>query len=701
MRRLSLLFLFPMLMPCAVRVAAQSTSTVLQKGNPIERTLSAGESHIYTINLQKDQFVQLVVDQRGIDLVVRVFTPKGRKLGEFDSPNGSEGPENVSVIAELPGPYRIEVAPLDPSEDPQSGRYEIKVVELRKATEQELQSVRNLELLNQKAIALLKETTATFPELNNAQARARFQTKAARLLWSSDEKAARKLIEQAMDSLKEFIASMDTEENYYENFQAAMQERGEIVNVLAPHDPETALDFLRSTRLALPEEFDENSGNNQELELEVSLVRQIATSDPKKAFEIAEDTLKHGYTASLSDCLYHLRTKDPDLAGKLAHDITAKLLNEKLLKRPDATYLAMNLLRTVRVSGRIQRNGGSSETVLLSADEYRDLLQKLLAEALSYSPPAPNSYSDERNAAQNILSLLKEFGSELDSYGPGTSAAVARKFGELNNQLDSQSLAWQKFQEATNNVSVENALQAVVEAPREMRDQFYQQIASRAASAGDLSRARQIINDQITNPRQRRQALRNAEQQAIYAAASKGRFDEALRSLSNIHPAYQRVQILTQIVNQIGPGQKKAAVLQLLEQARSMIGDSPVAENQEKMAALFELASAFSRFDPDRGFEIVEPLIGQFNTISAAAETLNGFGQKYYDRGEIIMTNGNALAEVSNRLASTMARLAMVNFERAKDSADRIQPMSRRIDTYLAMAQQIIESAQHNTAGRE
>jgi hypothetical protein len=680
---------------------ANAQSTTLQPGIPIERNLTAGQSHSFLVNLDANQFMQLVVDQRGIDVVVRVFAPQGRRLGEFDSPNGTDGPENVTVIAELAGAYRIEVAPLDPSENSQSGRYEIKIVELRKATEQELHAAQNQEVIKQKAIALLKETTASFTELRNAQTRARFQTKAARLLWSSDEKAARKLIEQAMDSLKEFIASIDPEENYFENFQAAMQQRGEIVNVLAPHDPETALNFLRSTHMpTTPEEFDDNTVRNQELELEASLVRQIATIDPKRAFEIAEDTLKLGYAATLSDCLNQLRTKDPDLAAKLAHDIVAKLLNEKLLRRTDAAYFAMNFVRTVRMPRRIQSNGGDSPKLLLSEDDYRDLLQKLLTEALSYSPPAPNSYSEERNAAQNILNMLKEIGPELDTYSPGAAATVNKRFAELN-QLDPQRAAWQKFQETANNGTVDNALQAISEAPREVRDQLYAQIASRLATAGDLSRARQIINDQITNPRQRRQALRNAEQQAIYAAAGKGRVDEALRNLSAIHPAYERVRILTQIVNQIGPGLKKAAVLQLLEQARSMIGDSPVAEDQEKMAALFELASAFSRFDANRSFEIVEPLIEQFNAISEAAETLNGFGQRYYDKGELILTNGNPVNAVSNRLANTMATLAMVNFERAKESADKIHPTSPRINTYLTIAQQAIESAQRSSFGRE
>src|ERR1700674_5091621 len=85
---------------------AQSQTASLQPGVPIERTLARGQSQSFSINLQEDQFLQLVVDQRGIDVVVRIFSPAGMMMGEFDSPNGTEGPENVSLISSTAGVYR-------------------------------------------------------------------------------------------------------------------------------------------------------------------------------------------------------------------------------------------------------------------------------------------------------------------------------------------------------------------------------------------------------------------------------------------------------------------------------------------------------------------------------------------------------------------------------------------------------------------
>lgn len=678
----------------AERVNAQTTTTALQPGTPIERTLAAGQTHGYTISLEQDQLLQLVVEQRGIDVVVRVISPAGRRVGEFDTPNGAEGPENITVIAEAPGVYRIEVAPLGQNENLRPGRYEIKVAELRKATEEELQAGKNQEALTAKGRALLVQIPPTLQELRRPQTRAGFQIRVARLLWNFDEKRASKLTEQAIDSVREFIASIDPEQDYYESFQIAMQLRREVIEVLTPHDPEMALTFLRSTRtLSTPDEMQIRGLGNQELELELALIGQIAASDPKRAFQLAQDTLKRGYPSSLVDTLHRLRLKEPELATKLAHEIADKLANTKLLKQPEAAYLAIGLLRMTRPVRKTQAGAGDepAKTALLSEAEYRELVQHIVAEALAYSPPAINLYSPDRNAAQNILNTLKEMGADLEGYAPGSAAAVEKKSVELNSLGDPRNAEWQRYQMAINSGSVDSALEAVNQAPREVREQLYQQIANKAAATGDIARARQIITDNVTNPMLRQQYLRSVSYQAIMGAAARGKTEEALRLLSSFRPLRERTVLLSQIVNQIGPGQKKATALVYLEQARSLLSPSPKAEDQEQMRALLEIGRAFSRYDSKRAFEIVEPLIDQFNEISEAAVALNGFGQRYYQDGELIMTNGNPVAETGNYLAAALASLAIANFERAKTAADRIHPTDARLHTYLTIAQETIE----------
>src|SRR5262245_2640760 len=129
------LYLFCWLLIPLNLVFAQET--VKQPGElaprtPVDKELNGGETHAYRVNVATEQYVYLVVDQHGIDVVVKVFGPAGPKLTEVDSPNGKEGPEPVTFIAEAGGAYRIEVGSLD--KDAKPGRYEIRLEELRPAT---------------------------------------------------------------------------------------------------------------------------------------------------------------------------------------------------------------------------------------------------------------------------------------------------------------------------------------------------------------------------------------------------------------------------------------------------------------------------------------------------------------------------------------------------------------------------------------
>lgn len=678
---------------CAI---AQSQTASLQPGITVERALARGQSHTFDVSLEPDQFLQLVVDQDGIDVVVRVFSPAGKMLGEFDTPNGTEGPENVSLISAMAGVYRIEVAPLGNGEEVAPGRFEIRILELRPATAQELQGDKNQESLKSKGLSLLREVAGTLEQIRLPQTRVRAQLQAAQLLWTSDEKLAGKLVSAAIEGVKEFIARVGSDDQeYYQTYGQAMQLRQEVLQVVGPRDPDMALAFLRSTNtMTNPDPGQDIHQRNQELQMEVTLATQILARDPKRAIQIAEDTLKKGYAYSLLEIVGRLRTTDPESAAKLARQIAVKLQGEKLLKNQEATNLALNLLRLAHSTARRTQNPSSkTEIALLSEQEYRDLFEKTLAQGLSY-PGRPNVYSEEGDIAQNILNSLKEMSADSGVSSTTSIAAVEKKISEFDTRVDPQNARWLGYSAAIDSVSLDTGLEAVGRAPREMRDQLYQQLAQKAVGAGDFERARQILKDHIANPSQLQRALSNLDQQAIQTETSKGRIEEALRIVGNLRTSKERAMILSQIVNQIGPGQKRESALALLEQARIMVGSPARAENQEQMSALLEIGRAFSRYDSKRAFEVVDPILDQFNEMTAAAQVLNGFGQQYYQDGELNMQNGNSLAGTATQLIATLGTLSMSNFERAKAAADRVERPEVRIGAYLAIAQQAISPSE-------
>lgn len=114
----------------------------LRLATPVQKPMAPNETHDYTVTAQPNQRLHVSVDQRGIDVVVHLFGPDGRKLAEVDGPTGATGVEDVIQITQEAGTYRVSVVPFqDPDAKP--GQYEIRLVELRPATARELAQLRS------------------------------------------------------------------------------------------------------------------------------------------------------------------------------------------------------------------------------------------------------------------------------------------------------------------------------------------------------------------------------------------------------------------------------------------------------------------------------------------------------------------------------------------------------------------------------
>lgn len=662
---------------------AANAQTALQLGSPIERELQPGQQHEFTVELQENNFIQLVVEQRGIDVVVKVFSPAGKSLGEFDTPNGAEGPEHLSFVAVAAGSYRIVVGPLDPK-GTTAGKFEIKIVELRKATDQELKTSKNLEATKAKGIALLADVEAMIPQIKSPLARMKAQLQAAQLLWDIDQKRASSLFADATASMKEYIASIPPDELHTLQHTIG-QLRLEIVQALASRDPEAALSFLQSTSQTVSAAFERGEYFRQESALELSIADQIMRKDPKRALQMARQNLKRGYSSNLMNTLSVLRQQDPQLGAELANEITTKVINEKLLTNTDAAYLAGSLIRHIPYANPEPANNGASRPPFLPEDRVKELIQKVFDEAMAYSQSAMQSHDMARDAVWNMLHALKSIAAQLDAITPGGTAAVDKKLAEFEASRTGNTFAGKSAEEVT--------LEEIAKMPAGAREQLYMQLAFSESQKGNLTRARQIVSENVTNPWQRRNALMQIDQQELYQAMNQGKVDQLLKIVSGFRNPRERAQQLSNVTNYIGPGLKRAAALNLLEQARNLVGPSVEAQSQEEMQALLEIARAFSRYDVKRSFEIIDPLIEQFNALSVAARTLNGFGNDYYDDDELDLQNNSPVAIVITQISSVLATTAVVNFDRTKATADRISAPEARLKIYLDIAQQTIQAA--------
>ena len=129
---------------CPLR-AADEPSSRLELGRRVERPLSGADSHTYSLTLQGGERAALTIDQRGIDVLVRVLDPTGTAAAEFDAEARKEGQEQAQVVAEEEATYRVVVSARYPRAA--AGAYAIRVDTILRATDEDrlLDTTRRLE----------------------------------------------------------------------------------------------------------------------------------------------------------------------------------------------------------------------------------------------------------------------------------------------------------------------------------------------------------------------------------------------------------------------------------------------------------------------------------------------------------------------------------------------------------------------------
>jgi CHAT domain-containing protein/Tfp pilus assembly protein PilF len=112
-------------------MAAEEVS--LSAGQSVERELSAGQTHVYTLDLSSGKFLQIDFYSRSLDLVASMTWPGGKKSLEWNIPKRVPAP--ISSVLDVSGAYQLKVRSSEENED--SGIYRIEMKALRTAANQD------------------------------------------------------------------------------------------------------------------------------------------------------------------------------------------------------------------------------------------------------------------------------------------------------------------------------------------------------------------------------------------------------------------------------------------------------------------------------------------------------------------------------------------------------------------------------------
>jgi hypothetical protein len=541
--------------------------------------------------------------------------------------------------------------------------------------------------LEGRALKLLDSTLADAQMLKLVENRALFQSVAADLLWTRDEKRARSLFQDAVNSFAVALNG-EADRGRDNSYWILTQSRFQTIQTIAGRDAQFALDLLRSSRPVVPEGSDLSYGMpDQELMLEQSIAAQAAEKDPKLALKIAQESLKKGVSLNLLRLLSRLQQKDSEAATRLAGDIVKKIQTEDLTTNHEAGFAAVELLRSILQPSRsdldapIPGQGNAKAKPLMLGDEtVRDLTETVVNAALSASSQNPGGL-------MQIQSLLPD----LEKILPGRIPQLRQRLAEVTQTIDPGARAWIQYEPLLRNGSTEAILLAAADAPPQMRNGLFMMAAGKLMQTGDVDQARQITRENLSGA-ERDQMLAQIDQLAIANAIKRQKLDDAKEIILRLSSKEARAGAFAELAAAVmmTKGDRKLA-LELLDEARKLINSPPA--NQKQIDALMRVAGAYALVEPARAFELINPLVVQANEMIAAAALLDKFGsgQGLFKRGEMLLqlsfsaANGPYVQHLRK-----LTSLARADFERTKTVVDGFQRDEIRLMGRLLIAQSVL-----------
>lgn len=98
-----------------------------------ERLLGRGGEHQYQVALHAGEYAELVVEQRGVNVIVQVRDPSDDPIADFDEEPRRRGREQVELAADVDGTYTVAIKAAPGTTVP--GSYTVQIADRRAATD--------------------------------------------------------------------------------------------------------------------------------------------------------------------------------------------------------------------------------------------------------------------------------------------------------------------------------------------------------------------------------------------------------------------------------------------------------------------------------------------------------------------------------------------------------------------------------------
>jgi hypothetical protein len=393
--------------------------------------------------------------------------------------------------------------------------------------EKELEQRQELE---KKTFALLNEVASAAWGLKAPENRIFILASAADLLWPSDEKRARALYWDALNSINSIPTPTTTtgetpskaeREKILQSYFLIYRLRQKLLLQISHRDSQLALDMLRATRQVPPRQLGPEFPFSGDRELEQQIASEVAAHDPVQALQLARQSLAKGLSFELLNLLHRLNQADSEKAAQFAGDIITKLQTTNVPTDFRASLIAMQLLRESRSRSAVLSSTGNAKVLSLSDDQKRQLVELLTNAALSVS------------ANSNLLAEISDIMPEIDQFLPERRAPLERKISTFNETLPRE----QRYQNVQNglirNGMPEEIIRTSAATDDQTRQMLYQQASIIAVARGRTDSFRDFVNKEV-NESERRKILDFLDVEEITTAAGRKQLDELRKLLPKI-----------------------------------------------------------------------------------------------------------------------------------------------------------------------
>lgn len=556
--------------------------------------------------------------------------------------------------------------------------------------------------LERKTLGLLDEIVAGSWSLKLPENRAFVLTTAADLLWTHDEKRARNLFWEALNSIASPISQVGDDsttkssttkdvtpkgpandnpqrlKEYFSTFAA----RQEFLRKVARRDPQLALDMLRATHQQPPQQVNAKYRLPDESDLEQEIANEAAARDPKRALQIARESLSKGFTFQLLGVLFNLNRQNPEAASEFAGDVIDKLQTANVATDLAAWWTAIGLLRSARAPLDVPAENSAvlgTYRLKLSDDQRRELVEILTNAILSVS------------ANPNLLSAIAEVMPEVEQFAPDRAAKIKTRVAATKRTLTKEQRDWNEYSSLVEKGTPEDLLKVAARAGDDVRRELYQAAVMKAVMHGKAEALREFIKSNVEDESQRSSLNELLDEQQIGWAVNHGNIEELQTLLPLIRLKEKRAEAMAETAMLLEKKGEHAEATQLLDDAQALVKVDFASKT--KSDALMAVILAYSLVDPSKAFALIEPIIDRANdNISKLLLLDKVIKSGAVKNGEIIMQHPGVISLdfAIFKYGKGVVALANADFNRTKAVADRFQRNELRLMARLMIAQALL-----------